>query len=66
MSIKTIGVVLIIIGLVVVAVSLLADMLGIGNWTAAIGPRQLAGAAAGLVVAVVGLVLALWKGSPGK
>jgi len=61
MSTKTIGIALIVIGVLVLAVSLLADYLGLGSGPAGIGWKQLIGAGVGLVVAVVGVVLALRK-----
>jgi hypothetical protein len=61
MSIKSIGIALIVLGVVVMAVSLLADVIGIGQDPRVIGPIQLGGAALGLVVAVIGVVLALRK-----
>jgi uncharacterized membrane protein YccC len=59
MSTKTIGIALIAIGLLVLAVSLLADYIGLGSGPAGIGWKQLIGVGFGLVVAVVGVVLAL-------
>ena len=59
MSTKTIGIALIIIGVLVLAVSLLADYIGLGSGPAGIGWMQLIGVGVGLVVAVVGIVLAL-------
>ena len=61
MSTKTIGIALIIIGVLVLAVSLLADYIGLGSVPAGMGGRQLLGVGVGLVVAVVGVVLTLRK-----
>jgi hypothetical protein len=61
MSIKTIGIALVAIGVLVLAISLLADYIGLGSGPAEIGWKQLIGASVGLVVAVVGVVLALRK-----
>ena len=61
MSTKTIGIALIAIGVLVLAVSLLADYIGLGSVPAGIGWKQLLGAGIGLVVAVVGVVLTLRK-----
>ena len=64
MSNKTSGVVLIVIGVIVLLVFLLADVLGLGSDRTTIGWIQLLGAAVGLVVAVVGIVLATRKEKP--
>ena len=61
MSTKTIGYALIVIGVIVLIIFLLADMLGIGSDPTTVGWIQLLGAAIGLVVAVVGFVLARKK-----
>jgi hypothetical protein len=59
MSTKTIGLALIIIGVLVLAVSLLADYIGLGSVPAGIGLKQFLGAGIGLVAAIVGVVLSL-------
>jgi hypothetical protein len=56
---KTAGIVLLVVGIVVLLLSLLADPLGIGG--PAFGPYQMAGTIAGAIVTVVGLVLTLKK-----
>ena len=61
MSKKTSGVVLIVVGVIVLLVFLLADFLGIGSDPTTVGWIQLLGAAIGLVVAIVGIVLATRK-----
>jgi predicted phage tail protein len=61
MSRKTIGLGLIIIGIVIIAGSLLADVLGLGAASGAIGWKQLLAAGIGLIVGVVGVVFALQK-----
>jgi len=61
MSTKTSGVVLIVIGVIALLVFLLADFLGLGSDPTTIGWIQLLGAAIGLVVAVVGIVLSTRK-----
>ncbi len=53
---KIASIVLVIIGVVLLAASLLADVAGIGD-SAGFGPQQTAGAVAGAVVAAVGLFL---------
>ena len=63
MSKRTIGVVLIILGVVVLVVSLAADPLGIG-YGPGIGWKQILGAVIGVLVAIGGVWLALNK--PGQ
>ena len=53
MSKRTIGIGLIVIGVIVLIVSLAADSLGIGG-APGIGMKQLLGAGVGLVIAIVG------------
>jgi len=60
MSKRTIGIVLVVIGVIVVIVSLAADALGIGSG-GGIGWKQLLGAAVGVVVVLGGGWLALRK-----
>lgn len=60
MSTKTIGFLLIALGVVVAVVSLAADMIGIGN-RQGIGWQQLLGIAVGVIVALVGIWLSLSK-----
>ncbi|MDI6770440.1 MAG: hypothetical protein QMD04_12315 [Anaerolineales bacterium] len=55
MSTKTIGLALLIIGILVLAVSLLADYLGLGSGPVTFGWKQWLGAGVGLVVALAGL-----------
>jgi uncharacterized membrane protein len=65
MSKRTLGVVLIILGLVVLVVSLAADPLGIGNGTG-FGWKQILGSVVGALVAVVGAWLARSNPGPKK
>jgi hypothetical protein len=65
MSKRTIGIVLVIVGVIVLIVSLAADVIGIGN-EAGIGWIQLLGAAVGVVVVLGGGWLALSKPGPKK
>ena len=53
MSKRTIGIGLIVIGVILLIVSLAADYLGIGG-APGIGTKQLLGAGVGLVIAIVG------------
>jgi hypothetical protein len=65
MSKKTIGFVLIALGVVMAVVSLGADAIGIGN-RQGIGWQQLLGTAIGVIVVLVGVWLALRKPNPNK
>ncbi|MBE3067704.1 MAG: hypothetical protein IMZ73_09820 [Chloroflexi bacterium] len=60
MSKKTIGFLLIILGVVVLVVTLAADTLGIGN-VPGFGWKQILGAVIGVIVALGGVWLALNK-----
>jgi len=60
MSKKTIGLVLVIVGVIILAVALFADSLGIGG-SPGFGWKQWIMAGAGIIVALVGAGLALWK-----
>ena len=53
---KTIGTLVCAVGVVLLAVSLLADSLGLGG-AAGIGRDQILGSVAGVVIAVVGVFL---------
>ena len=57
---KTAGIVLLVVGIVVLLLSLAADPIGIGGWPG-FGRDQIIGTIAGVIVAVVGLVLTLKK-----
>ena len=59
---KTAGTVLLVVGIVVLLLSLLADSIGIGG-NPIFGRNQIAGTIAGAIVTVVGLVLTLRKQS---
>ncbi len=61
MSTKTTGIVLIVIGVIILLVFLLADALGLGADPTTVGWIQWLGAAIGLIVAIVGIVLATRK-----
>jgi hypothetical protein len=56
---KAVGIALLVVGIIVLALSLLAEPLGIGGPSSGFGPYQIAGTVVGVVVALVGLVLAL-------
>ena len=55
---KTVGIVLLVVGIVVLLLSVLADVIGIGDQKV-FGYQQIAAAVVGAIVAVVGLVLTL-------
>ena len=57
---KTAGVVLLVVGIATVALSLAADLIGIGN-PSAFGPLQIAALVVGSIVAVIGLPLTLQR-----
>jgi len=58
---KTVGIVLLVIGIVILIVSLAADPLGLGGSNAVFGPRQIIGTVAGAIVTIVGVILRLRK-----
>ncbi len=60
MSARTIGIALVVIGVLMVLVGLLAGYIGLSSSTA-IGPNKLLMAGAGLVVGIIGVILALRK-----
>ena len=53
---KTIGIVLLVIGIIVLLLSLGADLIGVGR-TPVFGINQIIGTIVGIIVIVVGLVL---------
>jgi hypothetical protein len=55
-NLKTVGTILTAAGLLLLVVSLLADVFGIGS-SDRFGSRQIIGAAVGAIVAVIGLLL---------
>ncbi|MDH4137125.1 MAG: hypothetical protein OEW09_10485 [Anaerolineae bacterium] len=57
---KIAGIVLLVVGIVVLLLSLIADPIGIGGWPG-FGRDQIVGAIVGAIVTVVGLVLTLKK-----
>jgi len=61
MSKKNIGFGLIIIGILILAGSLSADLLGLGSDTNTIGWLQWLGAGIGFIIAVVGVFLSLQR-----
>ncbi len=56
MNKKTIGLILIIVGIIILLLSLLADTLGIGG-TVTFGYKQTTGVIVGLVLAIIGFLL---------
>jgi len=65
MSKKTISSVLIVVGVIIVVISLAADLLGIGN-ISGFGWKQMLGTAIGVVVALIGVRLTMSKPSQKK
>jgi hypothetical protein len=61
---KKVGIIILVIGLGLLAVSLLADTMGIGQYIG-FGRYQTTGTAAGVVITAVGLFLTL-KGKPSQ
>jgi hypothetical protein len=59
---KIIGIVLLVVGVVLLIGSLAADAIGMGS-AAGFGYKQIIGAVAGIIVAIVGFVLYLKKKS---
>jgi predicted phage tail protein len=55
MNNKTIGIIVIILGALLAAVSLLADVLGLGSDLNAVGWKQFLGAGLGVLVMIVGV-----------
>jgi hypothetical protein len=58
---RSLGIVVAVLGVFVLAVSLLADALGIGGAAGAFGIKQIIGTAAGALLAIVGIVFAVHK-----
>jgi hypothetical protein len=57
---KTFGIIVLVVGVIILALSLLADSIGVGG-AAGFGIKQIIGTAAGAVAAIVGLVISLKK-----
>jgi hypothetical protein len=55
------GIVLIVVGIILLLLSLTADLLGVGTSPGVFGWRQIVGVAVGAIAAVAGLILALRK-----
>ena len=56
MSRKGLSLILIVIGIIILLVSLLADMIGIGGYPG-IGYKQIIGAIVGAVISIIGFIL---------
>ena len=54
---RPLGVILVIVGIALAALSLLADVIGIGGQPGIIGWKQVLGTVAGIVFAVVGALM---------
>jgi hypothetical protein len=57
---KSVAVVVIVVGIVVLLVSALADVMGVGAHPLVFGYKQVIGSAVGAVLAVIGVVL-YWR-----
>ncbi len=57
---KTVAIIVLVVGIVILGLSLAADLVGIGGG-GGFGSRQIAGTIVGVIVAVVGLFLTLKK-----
>ena len=57
MSNKNIGTVLLVAGVIIVVVSLVYDMLGVGGDIHTFGVKQIVGVVVGIIAAVVGFVM---------
>lgn len=57
MSLRTVGIILVIVGIVVGAVAVLADTLGLGASPGTFGTNQIIGLVVGLVLVVIGIVV---------
>jgi hypothetical protein len=62
---RGLAIVLLAVGVIVLLVSALADILGIGGNPLVFGYKQLAGVAVGAVIALIGGVLCWWSGRSG-
>jgi hypothetical protein len=58
---KTIGAAVLLVGIIVLVISVLADPLGLGGGNTTFGSRQIAGTVAGVIVTAVGLYLTFKK-----
>jgi hypothetical protein len=58
---KTIGMVVLVVGVVILLLSLTADFIGLGGEVIRFGPRQIASIVVGAIVTVGGLALTLKK-----
>jgi hypothetical protein len=56
---KVIALVLLVVGIVILGLSLLADPIGLGEVGSSFGPRQIIGTVVGALAIVVGLILRL-------
>jgi len=57
---KTFGIIVLVVGVIILALSLLADSIGVGG-APGFGFKQIIGTAAGAVTAIVGLVISFKK-----
>ena len=62
MSTRTLGIILVVVGVIIGLASILADSLGLGIQPGTFGTRQLIGVVAGIVAIVAGVVLVMRAG----
>jgi hypothetical protein len=60
-STKIVGIAIILVGIIVLIISFLADVIGIGGQINVFGYKQIIGIAVGVVALVVGLILLVRK-----
>ena len=61
MSTRNIGIAILVIGILVILISLLADVIGIGATAGVFGWRQILGAGVGVLVILAGIVISRRK-----
>jgi hypothetical protein len=61
MSQRFLGLIFIVGGVAVAIISLLADTIGLGSGKNEIGSMQILGMVVGLVIAIIGVAVLLWK-----
>jgi hypothetical protein len=57
---KTVGIMLLVVGVVILVLSLVADIIGLGS-APGFGPNQILGTVVGAIVTIAGLVLTIKK-----
>jgi hypothetical protein len=62
---KNIAMIILVVGILVLLASVLADVIGVGGSPRVFGYRQMMGAAVGCILAIAGAVLYWWSGRHG-